>query len=393
MIYDSGAAGSKNGVRAPLARLLAGRNVDTDVIIDDKQAPGFPQDRRGQVDRHVASARFALAFLTALYVAVLHIDSPSGDYSFAFSLPLFGAYALVAFVRWLYFRDTDNRLGHQLWRERLEGVADTTLITTAIAIGGTSVIGLYTAYLWTIFGSGFFYGISAMWWTAGSATVGFSLVSYFSPAWDISVTATAGLMAGLPISLALCRHILLAQRTHELVLIEYASAWERLAAHDPLSGLPNRRSFSEALRSMILRKHPFVLLLFDLDNFKIVNDTYGHTAGDAVIQIVARRALNQVCEASHTVARLGGDEFAVMIEGAAAATGHQFMDRLRSAIQEPLQISKDITVTIDASMGMACFPHDGQMMTELIATADRAMYQDKLQEKSPDLSDFFGTAI
>jgi len=393
MIYDSGAAGSKNGVRAPLFRLLAGRNMDTDAIIDGKQTPGFPQDRRGQIDRQVASARFALALMTALYVGALHVDSPAGGYAFAFSLPLFGAYALVAFVRWLYFWVADNRPVPHLWRERLEGVADTTLITTAIAIGGTSVVGLYPAYLWTIFGSGFFYGISAMWWTAGSATVGFSLVSYFSPAWDISVTATAGLMAWLPISFALYRHVMLAQRTHESVLTEYASAWEHLAVHDPLSGLPNRRSFSEALRSMILRKHPFVLLLFDLDNFKMVNDTYGHTAGDAVIQVVARRAVNQVCGASHTVARLGGDEFAVIIEDAAGATGHQFMDRLRRAIREPLQISKDIAVTIDASMGMACFPHDAQVMTELIATADRAMYQDKLQEKSPDLSDLLGTAI
>lgn len=355
--------------------------MDTEANTDFGLTIRAPQQQLDGLAQKVAYARFAFSSLASLYVGLLCAFS-TADHSVAdISIAIYGTYTLVAFVRWLYCRFTDNWPSQSHGHARLEVLTDIMLLTTAIALWGSPAFGLYAMYLWVIFGTGYFYGISAMRWTAGWAAASLSLVSYLSPAWETAATVTAAHVAGLLITFVLARYVLLAQRNHELSLVEYASAWERLAAQDPLSGLPNRRSFSEELRSLIHHERGCVLLLFDLDDFKRVNDTHGHIAGDAVLQVVAQRALNQIRSGRDTLVRLGGDEFAVIMKDVGAETGHQLMNRLRISVREPIQIRENVTISISISIGMATYPPDADTMTELIAAADFAMYRDKRGRK------------
>ena len=155
------------------------------------------------------------------------------------------------------------------------------------------------------------------------------------------------------------------------------NALEHLARHDPLTGLPNRRVFFERLEHALTAARrsakPLAVLFVDLDHFKQLNDSLGHSIGDRVLQAVAN-LLRSATRESDTVARLGGDEFVILIEqlddpGRVVAVLHKLHERF----QLPMLLDGH-EVKVQASMGVSLFPRDGDDIESLVQQADRAMY-------------------
>ena len=156
----------------------------------------------------------------------------------------------------------------------------------------------------------------------------------------------------------------------------------QLAYFDPLTQLPNRVQFQERLQqTMVLAEsgaHRMAVLFLDLDRFKIINDTYGHAAGDALLQAVAKR-LQGLLRSEDTLARLGGDEFAIILgylkQSEEAVT---VAKKVIEAYARPFVI-ENFQMYTGASIGISVFPDDACDCTELLKHADLAMYQAKSQ--------------
>lgn len=151
-----------------------------------------------------------------------------------------------------------------------------------------------------------------------------------------------------------------------------------LARHDPLTGLLNRREFEARLSALLEAPRSagevHVLAYLDLDDFKVVNDTCGHVAGDELIKQVAAR-LKSYCRGSDTLARLGGDEFAVLREGASPGDLELFGDTLRRAIRGLRFSWDDQRFAIAASIGLVpLVPRGIRTLTEALSAADAACY-------------------
>ena len=160
---------------------------------------------------------------------------------------------------------------------------------------------------------------------------------------------------------------------------------EHLAHHDALTGLPNRTRFRERLDQEFACSRQnggsFCVLACDLDGFKAVNDTLGHSAGDQLLRIVAER-LKSVTRAGDTVARLGGDEFAIIVgalenDKGACSSAQQMIE----AVQKPIQIEGQV-VSIGISVGIAVGPNDGSTAEHLFRNADIALYQAKAEGRN-----------
>jgi len=152
------------------------------------------------------------------------------------------------------------------------------------------------------------------------------------------------------------------------------------AFHDPLTGLPNRASFVEqldaAMRRAKRRQWPLGLLFIDLDQFKRVNDSLGHDAGDRLLCMVAKRIRSCVREAD-TLYRMGGDEFIVLLEDARSAEEMALVaQRTIDAISEPVQLQHH-EFSVSASIGIAVYPQDESAGERLLKSADTAMYRAK----------------
>ncbi|HLG81533.1 MAG TPA: EAL domain-containing protein [Bradyrhizobium sp.] len=160
---------------------------------------------------------------------------------------------------------------------------------------------------------------------------------------------------------------------------------EYLASHDGLTRLPNREMFNELLRYSIETAHRhargFAVLFIDLDRFKVINDSLGHQAGDALLVEVAER-LKRALRASDVVARLGGDEFVVILGEAEQASDVERIARnLLSVLGQPVQLSGHEWQTT-ASIGIAMYPADGADVQTLTKNADMAMYLAKEEGKN-----------
>jgi diguanylate cyclase (GGDEF)-like protein len=157
-------------------------------------------------------------------------------------------------------------------------------------------------------------------------------------------------------------------------------AMRRFALCDPLTGLGNRRMLDERLRYEVSRHRrqgqSFTVLVFDLDNFKAVNDRFGHDAGDEVLRDVAA-ALEEVVRAQDTVARLGGDEFCVLAPQTDASGAAHLEDRVRRSLG---RICPGV-VGLRASVGAAVFPDDGEQPDRLLAAADAAALERKRESR------------
>ncbi len=151
----------------------------------------------------------------------------------------------------------------------------------------------------------------------------------------------------------------------------------QLATHDALTGLPNRVLLDDRLAQAIAHAdradHQFAVLVLDLDRFKLINDSFGHHAGDELLNEVARR-LNGVVRTIDTVARVGGDEFVLVVAPACErAEAEQVGQRAMTTLQAPVRIS-GVDIHISPSIGIAFYPADATSAESLLARADAAMY-------------------
>lgn len=150
-----------------------------------------------------------------------------------------------------------------------------------------------------------------------------------------------------------------------------------LAWHDSLTGLLNRYGLMKSLEAYCGLGGRFALVFMDLDNFKLVNDNYGHKAGDRLLERVAGR-LKQICPRDVELARLGGDEFTALVPlNQASDRAQEVADLMLSQMSKPLQLSGVPEVTIGGSIGIAIYPDDADDGDNLITRADMAMYQAK----------------
>ncbi len=202
--------------------------------------------------------------------------------------------------------------------------------------------------------------------------------SWWTPA-HMVVTLSAGLLAMLAsVGWVVLLRRQVEEKTNELRASE--GRFRHLAHHDSLTGLPNRAWFHERAEmalALCKRNGQCVgLLLLDLDHFKPVNDTLGHDAGDAMLCALAERVSGAVRQVD-TVARLGGDEFAVVLLQVSGGDDAELVARkILAAVCQPLTI-KGVRVAMSASIGVAVFPEDGASVTELLRSADLAMYESK----------------
>lgn len=153
------------------------------------------------------------------------------------------------------------------------------------------------------------------------------------------------------------------------------------AHHDNLTGLANRILLADRFHLAVERAkrsdRSFALLMIDLNDFKNVNDHYGHSAGDAVLVTMAQRLVGAV-RASDTVARFGGDEFVLLIESVdepheLARLGQKLCDSLA----ETITLDTGVALTVGVSVGLAVYPQDAAGLNDLLCVADHAMYECK----------------
>lgn len=149
----------------------------------------------------------------------------------------------------------------------------------------------------------------------------------------------------------------------------------QLASIDELSGLPNRSAWRTSLNETLSAVKPATILLIDIDSFKEINDTFGHSAGDAVIKEVALR-LQSVCHNSIISARLGGDEFVTLLMGNDVQEASAIAERLLTTISMPF-IFAGKSIEIGASIGISMSPMHGRKPEELLGAADLALYKAK----------------
>jgi diguanylate cyclase (GGDEF)-like protein len=158
-----------------------------------------------------------------------------------------------------------------------------------------------------------------------------------------------------------------------------AAEKEHQALHDPLTGLPNRGLFNDITEKALGARDPearVAVVLLDLDRFKEINDALGHFNGDLVIERAAKR-LSALCRDGDTVARLGGDEFAIMLPNVRdAAAVLPLIERVRETLKDPFVVA-GLALEVEASMGIALSPDNGDAAGELLQAADIALYAAK----------------
>jgi diguanylate cyclase (GGDEF)-like protein len=190
----------------------------------------------------------------------------------------------------------------------------------------------------------------------------------FIPAWNTGVL----LMAFLVVTVLL--HVLHATLEREALN----------ARIDPLTGAPNTRAFYEAaeIQISLLKRHqrPFSILYLDIDNFKELNDTRGHSAGDSALKVVTQ-TLKQNLRTGDTVARLGGDEFAILLSEADARAAELVSTRIQSAIRSKL--------TLTCSIGALTCVAPPPSVDELVRKVDHLMYEAKRGGKDTKMSSTF----
>ena len=165
------------------------------------------------------------------------------------------------------------------------------------------------------------------------------------------------------------------------------SALKEQAYYDYLTGLPKRALLADRFHLAIERskrsRKPFAAVMIDLNNFKSINDTHGHAAGDEVLVVMGKRLLETV-RASDTVSRLGGDEFVLVIEAIEdkrelAQIGQKLIDML----SDKVTLSCGSQVSLGGSLGFAIYPTDGSTMESMLQVADQAMYDCKTSGMMP----------
>ena len=206
---------------------------------------------------------------------------------------------------------------------------------------------------------------TAVWFAAAIAPLGYADDYPLSLFWNDLVELTHFLFAVVVIS----------------TLKSLLDASEKTSRIDPLTGIANRRLFSEAANTEIIRaartSEPFTIMYIDVDNFKTVNDTQGHDEGDLLLIEIASTIRHQIRKID-TVARLGGDEFSVLLPTAAKDAAEVVGRKLKSALTEAIETRWPVTFSI----GMVIYTTAPESVECMIRQADQVMYEVKKSGKN-----------
>jgi diguanylate cyclase (GGDEF)-like protein len=169
----------------------------------------------------------------------------------------------------------------------------------------------------------------------------------------------------------------------EEMRIKLETELRRQASHDTLTGLANRAVFSDRAEHALARRglSELIVCFFDIDDFKDVNDSYGHGAGDELLRVIGQR-LRECVRPADTVARFGGDEFAVLLEDTQLPGALDVIDRLYASVSSPIRLGDDEEVVVHLSVGMTMVSGRDVTSEELLAEADAAMYAAKARGKN-----------
>jgi diguanylate cyclase (GGDEF)-like protein len=258
-------------------------------------------------------------------------------------------------------------------------VLDSALTVLAMAGAPAMLAALYPVLMVQIVRCGMRYGLRTMWLAWGGGALAALVLLPRSPFWMAEGQLLKSFVLMMLVVPLLFGPLI---RTLHRMTDELRTA----AGSDPLTGLGNRRLLEEHMRMARARSERdgtmLALIVFDLDNFKRVNDTLGHATGDQLLVRVAQ-ALRANCRASDVIARVGGDEFVLLVEGLSPLGGRQQAEAMALKIQARIRAEAEAFVPgagVSASAGVRCWSHVLDARTEvadLLATADEAMYEAK----------------
>jgi diguanylate cyclase (GGDEF)-like protein len=262
-------------------------------------------------------------------------------------------------------------------------VLDSALTVLAMTGAPALLAACYPVLMVQIVRCGMRYGLRTMWLAWAGGALAAAVLMPLSPFWMAETQLLKSFMLMMLIVPLLFGPLI---RTLHQVTDELRTA----AGSDPLTGLGNRRMLQEHMRMARARSERdgtmLALIVFDLDNFKRVNDTLGHATGDRLLVRVAE-AIRANCRASDVVARVGGDEFVLLIEGLSALGGREQAETVAAKILTRIKAEADALVPgtgVSASAGVRCWAHvvDAQAdEADLLARADEAMYEAKRNGK------------
>jgi diguanylate cyclase (GGDEF)-like protein len=158
---------------------------------------------------------------------------------------------------------------------------------------------------------------------------------------------------------------------------------ENLAQTDVLTGLLNQRAFNAVWQRIHRTNKPYALLMIDINQLKSVNDTFGHEAGNEVLNLVAQ-CLHRSIRATDSAARFGGDEFAVLLPQASEEIAAAVVKRIRNTVYKTTLDLRSRMIRCTVSIGVALHPRDARDMREMLSSADQDMYRDKQLRRAPD---------
>lgn len=316
-----------------------------------------------------------------LILAYLALTMPTGRAGGLQAMTAVGIFWLIAVLWALWVWRSRQSYAYRRLGGLVFDIAGTTL---AFVLAEELSAFFYPVYQWIIIGHGLRYGKQAMLTASVFAVIGFGVAIYTTPYWQQNILVASGLVLGL-IVLPIYLFVLI-QKLHDLNtrLKTELSRTYHAANHDPLTGITNRQYFhtrlGELLRDAKRRGQGLAVLFIDLDEFKVINDELGHSAGDQVLQIIAER-LRQNCRDRDITSRFGGDEFALIITNADSDEIDAAANRIIRSLREPVSVN-DRLYRLSGSIGISVFPGDGQTPDELTHNADVAMYEAKRNGKN-----------
>jgi diguanylate cyclase (GGDEF)-like protein len=267
-----------------------------------------------------------------------------------------------------------------LWTFQLTLAAGTALISFVIYSSGDPTSAFAMLYVWIALYAFYFFGLPQAFFQVACVGLAYGLVLHFKEGIPVPtarwlITVGTVLAAGILVAMLKSRVATLVDRL------------SHSARTDPLTGLLNRRGFDEVFEYELERARRgsgrLSLVLLDLDYFKVVNDRFGHAAGDGALERLGD-VLTQTKRQIDTAARVGGEEFALLLPESDADGAFAVCERVRRSVRDvfarnefPGAGTEGMQPPLTVSLGIASFPLDGTSPADLLGSADRALYEAK----------------